>query len=75
MTGCDPWTIWRYDDYEGDSVCLYPSDTANCYPGFFPYEYDLGGMADAGSSAAVGCYSENKVVGMSFQEAVAGNNK
>ncbi len=72
MTGCEPWTIWKYDYYRGDSVCLFPSDALNCYPGFFPFEEDLKGMAGQGSSALPGCYSRKKVVGKSYGEAVAG---
>ena len=63
MTGCDPWTVYEYDDYSGDAVCLYPADGDECYPGFFPFESDLGGMAGRGSSARVGCYADRKVVG------------
>ncbi len=63
VTGCSAWTIYEYDNYQGDSVCLYPADTVNCYPGFFPYDEDLINMANKGSSARKGCYSNKKLVG------------
>merc|ERR1711879_600813 len=36
VSGCDAWTIYEYDNYQGRSVCLFPSDQINCYPSFFP---------------------------------------
>eukprot|EP00095_Tigriopus_kingsejongensis_P009637 maker-scaffold94_size379870-snap-gene-2.32 protein:Tk09637 transcript:maker-scaffold94_size379870-snap-gene-2.32-mRNA-1 annotation:"gamma-crystallin a" len=63
VTGCSPWTIYQYDNYQGYSACLYPSDTANCYPSFFPDPSDLGFLSDQVSSTKKGCFSNNKIHG------------
>lgn len=59
VTGCTPWTIYEYDNFEGNSYCLYPADTNNCYPGFFPSGSDLGGLSGKISSVRRGCFSKN----------------
>ena len=71
MTGCNPWTIYQYDDYQGLAVCLYPSDTQNCYPGFFPTAGSLGGLAGEISSVARGCFAKTKIQGSPVQGAAA----
>ena len=35
VTGCQPWTVYQYDNFRGNCACLYPSDTQKCYPGFY----------------------------------------
>merc|ERR1712156_855292 len=58
VTGCDPWTLYKDDNYDGASLCLYPSDTSNCYPSFF-LQKDIGWIADQISSVRRGCHSQN----------------
>lgn len=33
VTGCSAWTIYAGTNYSGDSMCVWPKDTSNCYPG------------------------------------------
>ena len=61
VTGCNPWTVYQYDNYQGASACLFPSDVNNCYPGFYPSSGDLGGLAGQISSVVRGCFSANKL--------------
>merc|ERR1719397_1433759 len=35
VTGCHPWTLYQYDNYQGQAMCVYPSDTSSCNPGFY----------------------------------------
>ncbi len=70
VSGCSPWTAYQYDNYQGASVCLYPSDTNNCYPGFFETPNDLGGLSREFSSVRRGCYSNNKVYGKAVPKGV-----
>ena len=58
MTGCNAWTLYEYNNYQGRSACVYPSDTSNCYPGFYE---NLGNVAGQISSVRRGCYSEVKM--------------
>lgn len=62
ITGCSAWTVYQYDNYQGSSLCLYPSDLTNCYPGFYPEPADLGFFAGQASSARRGCFSNKKVM-------------
>ena len=39
VTGCNPWTLYEYNNYQGRCACVYPSDQSKCYPGFYQ---DLG---------------------------------
>ncbi|XP_059083008.1 beta-crystallin A1-like [Tigriopus californicus] len=63
VTGCAPWTIYEYDNYQGESICLYPSDTTECYPSFYAEPTDLGFLASQVSSARKGCFSKNEKKG------------
>ena len=63
MTGCSPWTIYQYDNYQGYSVCLFPSDTTNCYPSFYATPDELAGLDNQVSSTRRGCFSNVKVQG------------
>jgi hypothetical protein len=68
VSGCSPWTAYQYNNYEGSSICLYPSDTNNCYPGFFDNPDELGGLSRQFSSVRRGCYSDKKVYGKAVPE-------
>ena len=68
VTGCSPWTIYQYDNYQGAALCLYPSDTTDCDPSFFPTPDDLGGLADQISSAKKGCLTNSVIYGKSIPE-------
>ena len=58
VTGCDPWTLYEYNNYQGRCACVYPSDSNNCYPGFYK---NLGNVANQVSSARKGCYCNKKL--------------
>ena len=38
-------TSLQYDNYLGESACLFPSSTTSCDPGFFPTRFSLAPMA------------------------------
>jgi len=60
ITGCSAWSVYQYDNYQGQCYCLYSGDSSNCYPGFYK---DLGGISNQISSARKGCYCpSNKLV-------------
>merc|ERR1711997_1187750 len=42
VTGCHPWTLYQYDNYQGQAMCVYPSDTSSCNPGFYTTSQSLG---------------------------------
>ena len=60
VTGCSPWTVYEYNNYQGAATCFYPADTVNCYPGFYRTPDELGGMAGKMSSARKGCYATKR---------------
>ncbi|XP_059083004.1 uncharacterized protein LOC131880393 [Tigriopus californicus] len=62
ITGCSPWTVYQYDNYQGIAKCLYPADTINCYPSFV-LENDLGGLQNQISSVRRGCFSTDVIHG------------
>ena len=45
MSGCSAWTLYQYDHYQGESVCLTPSNTNTCSPGFYVTTHHLGILA------------------------------
>merc|ERR1719232_1727766 len=58
VTGCNPWTLYEYNNFQGRCACVYPSDQSNCYPGFYQ---DLGNVANQISSVKRGCYCNKKL--------------
>jgi len=62
VTGCHPWTLYQYDNYQGQAMCVYPSDTSSCNPGFYTTSQSLGSLAGQISSARRGCYAQEKVL-------------
>merc|ERR1711963_285375 len=58
VTGCTPWTLYEYNNYQGRCACVYPTDQSNCYPGFYK---SLGNVANQISSARKGCYCNKKL--------------
>jgi len=61
VTGCSPWTVYQYDNYKGDAMCVFPSSSSNCTPGFYPSSQSLSTLAGQISSARKGCYARNKI--------------
>ena len=59
VTGCQPWTLYDRSYYQGRSVCVYPGNRNECYPGFYKSRYNLDGQGIARfvKSARKGCYS------------------
>jgi len=66
VTGCDAWTIYQYDNYQGNAMCVFPSDSSSCTPGFYPTSQNLGSLAGQVSSARRGCYAQEKVFPANF---------
>jgi len=57
VSGCSAWTVYQYDNYEGASVCLTPSDPNTCSPGFYLSTEQLGELGGGISSVRRGCFS------------------
>ena len=45
VSGCSSWTLYQYDNYQGESVCVTPSNTNTCSPGFYLSTTQLGVLA------------------------------
>ena len=60
ITGCSPWTLYEFSNFQGQSACWYPADTSNCYPSFFRDENKMNGWAGQVSSVRHGCFSAKK---------------
>eukprot|EP00092_Neocalanus_flemingeri_P034599 GFUD01037634.1.p1 GENE.GFUD01037634.1~~GFUD01037634.1.p1 ORF type:complete len:267 (+),score=20.63 GFUD01037634.1:80-880(+) len=60
VTGCSAWTLYQYDNYQGEAVCVFPSHIANCNPGFYSSSQQLGVLAGQVSSVRRGCFSQQK---------------
>ena len=65
VTGCQPWTVYNETSFEGDALCLFPSDTENCYPSFYETPQDLDGFANNIQSTRLGCFSRKILNGKS----------
>ena len=63
ITGCSPWTLYEFSNFQGQSACWYPADTQNCIPGFFRDPNMMKGWANQVSSVQHGCYSDTKYYG------------
>ena len=63
ITGCSAWTLYEYDNYQGQSACWYPADTQNCYPSFFRTAQLMNGWANQVSSVRHGCFAKEKFYG------------
>jgi len=63
ITGCSPWTLYEYSNFQGQSACWYPADTQNCYPAFFRDPAKMNGWANQVSSVRHGCFSQTKYYG------------
>ncbi|TRY66957.1 hypothetical protein TCAL_03749 [Tigriopus californicus] len=68
VTGCSPWTVYQFPNFQGASVCFMPQNTQSCAPGFFPNAGRLGGLAGQMSSARMGCYSGNVATSQRTEE-------
>jgi hypothetical protein len=58
VTGCSPWTLYQYNNYQGNRICVWPANTAACYPGFYTTAQSLGALAGQVSSARKGCFAK-----------------
>ena len=61
VTGCQPWTLYQYNNYTGRAMCVFPKDTSSCEPGLYPTGSSLGSLQGDVSSARKGCYAKEKV--------------
>ena len=61
ITGCSPWTVYEFDNYQGSSVCFHPLSSVDCTPGFYDTPAVLGGISRKMSSTAKGCFAETKL--------------
>jgi hypothetical protein len=69
VTGCSPWTLYESSNYYGRCMCVYPSSTSSCNPGFYTTESSLGTVARTISSARKGCYCNSKVYPDNYESA------
>merc|ERR1719369_2662902 len=58
VTGCQPWTLYEYSNFQGRRVCVYPGSTSECSPGFYSTRQALGSLAGTVSSVRKGCYAD-----------------
>jgi len=62
VTGCTPWTVYQYDYYLGDSLCLpagqRTTDNSLCEPAFYSSNSSLGLLAGEVSSMRKGCWTQ-----------------
>jgi len=62
VTGCTSWTLYQYDWYLGDSLCLpagqRAADTGFCEPAFYSSNSSLGLLAGQVSSMRKGCWTQ-----------------
>ena len=71
ITGCEPWTVYLENNYEGASRCLFPSDVENCTPGLYPTARSINEViAGKLSSAKRGCQDEQQIINHHHQETV-----
>jgi len=66
VTGCQPWTVYQYNNYQGRAMCVFPSDSSQCTPGLYPTSSSLGSLASDVSSARRGCYAKEKVYPVNY---------
>ncbi|XP_040572557.1 uncharacterized protein [Lepeophtheirus salmonis] len=64
LTGCQPWTLYEHTSYRGDHICIYPSSTQNCEPGFYLEPQDFGHFVNKVSSIRMGCFSKKVFKGV-----------
>ena len=63
ITGCSPWTLYEYPNFQGQSACWEPADMENCFPAFFKTADTLKGWDNQISSVRRGCYATKKFYG------------
>ena len=61
VTGCSAWTVYQYDNYQGQAACMFPADSSQCSPGFYKTGAELGSLAGQISSVRRGCYAQEKL--------------
>lgn len=60
ITGCNAWTVYDLENYQGNSACFYPLDSNFCYPGFYQYFLpEVSYLTDRVRSVRRGCFSKN----------------
>ena len=73
VTGCSPWTLYQYDNYQGDAMCVFPSSSSACTPGLYPTSQSLSSLAQMVSSVRKGCYARSKVYPYNYGVKMEGN--
>ena len=73
VTGCSPWTLYQYDHYAGSAMCVFPSSSTDCTPGYYTSSQSLGSLAGQVSSARKGCLAEEKVYPVNYGIKMEGN--
>ena len=66
VTGCSPWTLYQYDNYNGNAMCVFPGDSSSCTPGYYTSYQSLGSLAGQVSSARKGCYAREKIFPLNY---------
>jgi len=73
VTGCTPWTLYQYDHFEGDAMCVFPSSSTDCTPGYYTTSQALSTLAGQVSSARKGCLAKKKVLPDNYGARMVGN--
>merc|ERR1712142_155967 len=73
VTGCNPWTLYEYDNYGGSAMCVFPGSTVDCTPGLYPTSESLGSLAGRVSSTRKGCYAQEHVLPVNHGARMEGN--
>ena len=61
VTGCQPWTIFQTETYQGDAICVFPGSELSCTPGFYPNARSLSSLGYSVSSVRKGCFAKTKI--------------
>eukprot|EP00092_Neocalanus_flemingeri_P015528 GFUD01016809.1.p1 GENE.GFUD01016809.1~~GFUD01016809.1.p1 ORF type:complete len:257 (-),score=51.80 GFUD01016809.1:84-854(-) len=73
VTGCSPWTLYQYVNYDGNAICVFPGDSLTCTPGYYTSSQSLGSLVGSVSSARKGCYAREKVFPVNYGVKLVGN--
>ena len=61
VTGCEPWTIFEGQTYQGHAICVFPGSEGSCTPGFYPNSRSLSTLGYSVSSVRKGCFAKTKI--------------
>ena len=61
VTGCSPWTLYQFQNFQGEALCVFPSDSSNCNPGFYSSSAQFGALEGCVASVRRGCFSNRRI--------------